>query len=178
MVPHVTEQDIKNFPPKVKYLTAFSATWLWHKLCFRQSLPFTVGVKSAVNHAERTLDARSSIYASYMYCFEVGCCRITQPARVIWCGRQNLIRSHLDILKLYCSWHCWSSTMNNSNQPTCCSNLLRNNSLCQTYPVYSKESQQLFHICSRSKYCSVTFIQQKLMYSLMIDQLGPKHAAV
>jgi len=77
MVPHVTEQDIKNFLPKVKYLTAFSAMWQWHKLCFRQSVRFTVGVKSAVDHAARTLDAPSSIYASHMYYFEVGCCRIT-----------------------------------------------------------------------------------------------------
>lgn len=33
--------------------------------------------KSAVDHAARTLDAPSSIYASHMYCSEVGCCRIT-----------------------------------------------------------------------------------------------------
>jgi hypothetical protein len=79
---------------------------------------------------------------------------------------------------LYCSWHCWSSTVNNSNKFTCCSSLLCNNSLCHTNPVYNKESQQFFHTCSRSKYCSVTFVQHKLMYSLMLDQLGPKHVVV
>ena len=38
------------------------------------------------------------------------------------------------------------------NTPTHYSNLLYNNSVCYTYSVYTEESHQFFHICSRSKY--------------------------
>ena len=41
------------------------------------------------------------------------------------------------------------------------------------------ESHQLFHMCKKSKYSLVTvFVQQQLMYCLMMDQLGPKHVGV
>ena len=147
--------------------------------CFRQSLPFTVGVKSAVEHYARTSDAPSNIYASLCIVLRLGAAELHTESKgyLMWKAELYTMTSWYS-KTLYCSWHYWSSAVYNSNKSTCCSKLLCNNSPCHTYPVYNKGSQQFFHICSRSIYCSITFKQHKLMYSLMMDQLGPKHVAV
>lgn len=101
----------------------------------------------------------------------------TSKGYLMWKAELNKMTSWYS-KTLYCSWNYYSSATNNLNKSTRFSNLLCNNSLCHTYPVYNKESQQVFHICSRSKYCSVTFKQHKFMYSLMMGQFGPKNVAV
>jgi len=102
MLPHVTEQDIKNILPKVKYLTAFSAVWQWHKLCFKKSLPFTVGVKISCRSCCKNFRC-SFKYLCKPYVLFWGWVlqNYIQQARVIWCQRQSLIRWHVDTLKLY-----------------------------------------------------------------------------